>query len=402
MRLVIVLGTRPEIIRLSTTINLARKCFDVTLVHTGQNYDDNLSGIFFGDLNIDRPDIYLNCSRKNIGETIGDIISKTYELFLELRPDALLILGDTNSSLCCYNAKRLKIPIFHIEAGNRCFDPNVPEEINRRIVDHLSDINICYMEHARRNLLKENFNSQFIFVVGSPIRELALYTKYKVDKSVILDKLDLKRDEYFVWSSHREENIDNSENFHNVVNSINMIASKYNKKILFSVHPRTRNKITRSNIVFNSNVVLSEPLGLSDYYKLQQNALCVISDSGTVTEESCVLKFRAVLLRTSTEHPEGIDAGSIVIGNNNWKYLEEAIELCLQLDLSKSNIDDYNALNFSEKVCKIIVGYFHLVDKFVWMKSPNREVRSDEERNTGPTEIQNTTITEKGSEEVAT
>jgi len=367
MKLGIVIGTRPEIIRLSATINLCRQLFNVSLIHTGQNYDYNLNEAFFEELSISKPDFYLKCSRENLGKTIGDVISKTYELFKKIKPDAILILGDTNSSLCAYSAKRLKIPIFHLEAGNRCFDPNVPEEINRRIVDHLSDINMCYMEHARDNLLKENIKSQYTFVVGSPIPEVLLNISNKIETSDILNTNGLKKKDYFVWSSHREENIDSSENFNSMVNSINMLSKTYNKKILFSVHPRTRKKINKEGITFESNIILSEPLGLIDYYKLQQNSLCVISDSGTVTEESKILGFNAVLLRTSTEHPEGIDAGSIIIGNNKWEYLESSVKISINHN-TNNNIINYNDINFSEKVCKIISGYTSIVNKFIWMK----------------------------------
>ncbi len=367
----IIIGTRPEIIRLSATINLCRKIFDVSLIHTGQNYDYNLNKIFFKDLSIDKPDYYLECSRENLGKTIGDVIYKTYELFKEINPDAILILGDTNSCLCSYSAKRLKIPIFHLEAGNRCFDQNVPEEINRRIIDHLSDINMCYTEHARNNLLKENIKSQYTFVIGSPIPEVLLNIQDKINTSNILNINKLDKGNYFVWSSHREENIDSSENFKSMINSINMLSKIYGKKILFTVHPRTRKRINKESIIFGSNVILSEPLGLIDYYKLQQNSLCVISDSGTVTEESKILGFKAVLLRTSTEHPEGIDAGSIIIGNNKWEYLKGSIEICINYNNTNNNILNYNDINFSEKVCKIISGYTSIVNKFIWMKSNN-------------------------------
>ena len=369
MKLAIIVGTRPEIIRLSATINLARKLFTVFLIHTGQNYDYNLNEVFFKDLEIDNPDYYLNCSKDNIGNTIGDVISKSYSLFTELKPDAILILGDTNSCLCSYSAKRLKIPIFHLEAGNRCFDPNVPEEINRRIIDHLSDINMCYMEHARTNLLKENLKMQYTFVVGSPMSEILLNIKDKIDSSNILISKNLIKNEYFVWSSHREENIDTYENFLKIIDSLNNLAKIYNKKIVFSIHPRTRKMLNKDKkFELNSNIILSEPLGLIDYYCLQKNSLCVISDSGTVTEESKILGFKAVLLRTSTEHPEGIDAGSIIVGNINWNNLNESIKLALSFDLSNNEIIDYKDNNFSEKVCKIICGYTSIVNKFIWMK----------------------------------
>jgi UDP-N-acetylglucosamine 2-epimerase len=368
MKLAIIIGTRPEIIRLSSTINLARKLFDVTLIHTGQNYDYNLNEVFFKDLDIESPNIYLDCSKDNIGRTIGDVIAKSYELFLNLKPDAILILGDTNSCLCSYSSKRLKIPIFHLEAGNRCFDPNVPEEINRRIIDHISDINMCYMQHAKNNLLRENLNPAYSFVVGSPMTEILLNIKDKINSSNVLINNNLEKNEYFLWSSHREENIDLKDNFNKIINSINNLAKKYDKKIIFSVHPRTRKVLKNDNIKLNENIILSEPYGLIDYYKLQQNALCVISDSGTVSEESKILGFRAVLLRTSTEHPESIDAGSITIGNISWDNLEQSINLALKFNLNNNEITDYKDNNFSEKVCKIICGYYNIVNKFLWMK----------------------------------
>jgi len=367
MKLAIVVGTRPEIIRLSSTINLCRNIFETTLIHTGQNYDYTLNEIFFEDLDVEKPDYYLDCSRENAGKAIGDIIAKSYELFTEIKPDCVLILGDTNSCLCAYSAKRLKIPIFHLEAGNRCFDPNVPEEINRKIIDHLSDVNICYMEHARRNLLQEGLPSKFIFVLGSPIPEVLMNIKDKLDTSTILERFGLAPSEYFVWSSHREENVDLSKNLHNIVRCIHILSKIYQKKIFFTVHPRTRKHIEREKITFDDNVILSKPIGLIDYYQLQRNALCVISDSGTVTEESKILNFRALLLRSSTEHPEGVEAGSIVLQDNNCKFFKEAVDLCLRLD-SSSDIIHYKDTNFSEKVCKIISGYTSLVDKYVWMK----------------------------------
>ena len=357
MKLVIVVGTRPEIIRLSATIKAAKKYFDTILIHTGQNYDPNLNDIFFKDLEICLPDYYLDCSRNSVGSAVGDVISKSYELFKTISPDALLILGDTNSCLCASSAKRLKIPIFHIEAGNRCFDPNVPEEINRKIIDHISDINICYMEHARRNLLQEGLKSQYIFVVGSPMREVLNSILLKIDKSNILYRLHIKYKEYFLMSIHREENINNENNFNSIVDCIKNLDNFYQKKIIITVHPRTRKMIDEKNITFSNNVVLSEPFGLIDYCKLQKNAYCVISDSGTLTEESSILQFPAILLRTSTEHPEGIDAGNIVLGGIDWNNLQNAIQLVL-VQNHWNNIKEYNDINFSDKICKIILSCY--------------------------------------------
>lgn len=368
IKLAIIVGTRPEIIRLASTIKLARKIFDVTLIHTGQNYDYNLNEVFFKDLDLANPDIYLNCSVGSVGETVGDVIAKTYNIFKEKQFDAILVLGDTNSCLCAYSAKRLKIPIFHIEAGNRCRDQNVPEELNRKIIDHLSDVNICYVEHSRRNLLAEGLLSQYVFVLGSPMPEVLLSIKDKIEVSTVLDKLNLEKNNYFVWSSHREENINLDNNFNKMINSINNIAEKFNKKVIFSCHPRTRKKINENEIKLHSNIILSEPLGLVDYCSLQKNSLCVFSDSGTLSEESTVLEFRAILLRTSTEHPENVDAGNIVLGNIDWKYLSNSIDLVLNTDLKINNIKEYNDINFSEKACKIISGYYGIINKFIWMK----------------------------------
>jgi UDP-N-acetylglucosamine 2-epimerase len=373
LKLAIIVGTRPEIIRLSATINLCRQLFNVTLIHTGQNYDTNLNDVFFRDLNIDKPDICLDCSKENCCSLIGDVISKIYDILLNIQPDAILILGDTNSCLSAYSAKRLKIPIFHLEAGNRSFDPNVPEEINRKIIDHLSDINMCYMEHARNNLLNENCKPQFTFVVGSPMTELYLNIKDKIDSSNILDLHNIRRNEYFVWSSHREDNIDNEYNFLNIINCLNNIVLKYNKKIIFGVHPRTRKKLVNNNITLNDGIILTNPFGIIDYYCLLKNSFCVISDSGTISEEANIIKFKAILLRNSTEHPETIDSGSITIGNTNWASLENALEICLSSQNNHNLIVNYNDANFSNKVCKIIVGYTEIVNKFIWMKNSYKE-----------------------------
>lgn len=367
MKLAIIVGTRPEIIRLSATIKLAKKYFETVLIHTGQNYDPKLNDVFFQDLELDSPDFYLNCSIKNLGSTVGDIISKSYDLFLKIEPDAILILGDTNSCLCAYSAKRLKIPIFHVEAGNRCFDPNVPEEINRRLIDHISDINMCYMEHARRNLLQEGLKSQYTFVVGSPMTEVLESIKYKIENSKILEEFNLIPKEYFLLSIHREENVNNDKNFNNIIECIRMIDKTYNKKILISLHPRTRKILVEKNITFDCNVILSEPFGIIDYCHLQKNALCVISDSGTLTEESTMLGFPAVLLRNSTEHPEGVDAGGIILGDIQWSNLKINLDIAIKKD-HWVNIQPYSDINVSEKICKIISGYIGIVNKFIWMK----------------------------------
>lgn len=373
MKLAIVVGTRPEIIRLSATINLARKLFDTILIHTGQNYDYELNDIFFKELHVDAPNYYLDCSRDNIGSTIGDIISKTYNLFSELKPDAVMVLGDTNSCLCAYSAKRLKIPIFHLEAGNRCYDPNVPEEINRRLIDNLSDINICYMEHARRNLLQEGIKPQYTFVTGSPMTEVINNIRDEIDKSTILDNMGLEKGKYIIMSTHREENINNSNNFKEIVNSIIRIYETFKTKIVISVHPRTRKRFeqesgeTISYFENNKDIIFSKPFGIIDYCCLQKNSLCVISDSGTLSEEASILHFPGILLRTSTEHPEAIDAGNIVLGDIKWESLEHNIKLMINKK-EWTPVSDYETKNFSEKVCNIVSGYKSVINKFIWMK----------------------------------
>lgn len=369
MKLAIVVGTRPEIIRLSAIINYARQFFDVTLIHTGQNYDYNLNEIFFRDLSIDPPDYYLDCSRENIGHAIGDIIAKCYDLFVETKPDAILVDGDTNSCLCVYPAKRLKIPIFHFEAGHRCFDLNLPEEINRRLVDHLADVNLCYTEHARKNLLRENCPPQYTFVVGSPMREVIYSIKDKIISAKAYQKYDLVPDQYFVWSSHREENITIRKNLVEMLNSLNSLAKEYDLPIFFPAHPRARNYIRDGEFELHPNIILSEPIGIIDYCSLQMNSKCVISDSGTLTEETDILRFKGIMLRTSTEKPEGIEAGSVTIGNIKWEILRNAIKLVLNTDMKGSHyIPDYVPDNVADKVCKIIVGYTGIVNKFTWMK----------------------------------
>ena len=365
MKLIIIVGTRPEIIRLSSTINLCRKLFDTILVHTGQNYDTNLNEIFFKDLDVEKPDIILNCSRDNCCTLVGDVISKTYSLFLEHKPDAVLILGDTNSCLCAYSAKRLKIPIFHLEAGNRSFDPNVPEEINRKLIDHLSDVNMCYMNHAKINLLKENIHPGYCFVVGSPMREIFNNIHHKLKDSNVLDKFNLKTNDYFVWSTHREDNIDNEENFSEMINSLKQLSKKYNKKIIFGAHPRTAKKLDNN---YDQNIIITEPFGIIDYYKLILNSLLVISDSGTISEEASILNVKAILLRYSTEHPETVEAGNIVLGNINWKNLETSIDISIKINKNNTDIYDYKDSHFSEKVCKIISGYHSIVNKMLWLK----------------------------------
>lgn len=354
MKLAIVVGTRPEIIKLSSTIKLAKKLFDVTLIHTGQNYDFGLSQVFFDDLRLDGPDIYLNCDTTTVGSSVGSIISKSYDEFLRLQPDAVLILGDTNSCLCAYSAKRLKIPIFHLEAGNRAFDTDIPEEINRKIIDHISDLNICFTEHAKQNLLLEGISPRFLFVCGSPIPEICLTVE---PQSSIPDVSD-----YILISIHREENLDNHDNFMSIVETIRNLSKKY--RIIVSTHPRTRKKFDKYEIKFDNNVILSDPFGIIQYYALQKRALCVISDSGTVTEEAIAMMFPAILLRTSTERPDGIESGHIIIcdpKNKDILAMVENLILGYYGTCRKINLE----INFSEKICRIISGYTSIISRII-------------------------------------
>ena len=369
MKLAIIVGTRPEIIRLSAIINKAREVFDVTLIHTGQNYDYNLNDVFFRDLSIKPPEVYLDCSKDNLGRTVGDVIAKTYELFVDLKPDAILVDGDTNSCLSVYSAKRLKIPIFHFEAGHRCFDLNLPEEINRKLVDHLADVNICYTEHARKNLLNENCKTEYTFVVGSPMREVIYNIKDQILASDALTIRNLTKNNYFIWSSHREENVTQESNMFEMVNSLNHLASEYNLPVFFPAHPRTRSLLKKHNITLHENIILSEPIGIIEYCNLQMNAKCVISDSGTLTEETDILRFKGIMLRTSTEKPEGIEAGTITVGNLKWDTMKDVLKLVLNNTMNdKAFIPDYQCDIVSDKVCKIIIGYTSIVNKFIWRK----------------------------------
>jgi len=371
LKLAIVVGTRPEIIRLCRIIEIAPKYFDTTLIHTGQNWDPNLKDIFFEQMSINQPDHYLNVVGDNLGETIGNIIKKTFELFLQIKPDCLLILGDTNSALCAISAKRLKIPIFHMEAGNRCFDQNVPEEINRKIVDHISDINLCYCENSRKYLLAEGAKKDHVIVTGTPMTEVLHYYKKHIDASEILTKLDLRLFDYFVLSMHREENIDNDKKFLCIIDSLNSIAEKYQKPIIFSTHPRTKNKLVQHSVQLHQLIRSVEPLGFFDYVHLQKNSYCVISDSGSISEECAVLNFPAVSLRDSSERPEAIEKGNVVLGNISESDILNAIRLATGLydDRNKTKPYDYVDTNVSTKVLKIIQSYTPIVNKVVWFKN---------------------------------
>jgi UDP-N-acetylglucosamine 2-epimerase (non-hydrolysing) len=372
-KLITVIGTRPEIIRLAEIIKLADKCFNHILVHTGQNFDYKLNEVFFEDLELREPNYYLDVVGENLGETIGNVISKSYDIFIKEKPDALLVLGDTNSVLCTIAAKRLKIPIFHMEAGNRCFDQNVPEEINRKISDHISDINLTYTEHSRRYLLSEGFRKDHIFVTGSPLRELFLKNENKISISKILKNLNLIKNDYIVVSAHREENIDLKDNFFTLTNAINRVAEKYKKTIIFSTHPRTKKKIEQLGINFHPLIKNIEPLGLFDYISLQMNSFIVLSDSGTISEESAILGFDALSIRTSTERPEAIDAGTIVLGGIDSESIINSIELVKLTSINITNKFkkipwEYEIENTSEIVIRIIKSYTNIINKVIWDK----------------------------------
>ncbi len=366
-----IVGTRPEIIRLSSVIKCCDKYFDHILVHTGQNYDYTLNEIFFEDLKLRSPDYYLDSVGGNLGETMGNIIAKSYTLLEKERPDALLVLGDTNSALSAISAKRLKIPIFHMEAGNRCWDWNVSEMINRKIVDHISDINMPYTEHSRRYLLSEGIDGKTVFVTGSPMKEVLNEHIDRIEKSDVLDRLGLKKKEYILLSAHREENIDLEDNFMELMNSVNTIARKYKMPVIYSTHPRSAKFIEKRNFKFDPLVTSMKPFGFLDYNKLQKNAYCVLSDSGTLSEESAMLDFPAVLIRTSTERPEVLDKGTIVVGGIKSNDVCQAVELATSMFENGEKVipaEDYADDNVSVKVVKLIQSYTHIVNKTVWMK----------------------------------
>ncbi|NLC78938.1 MAG: UDP-N-acetylglucosamine 2-epimerase (non-hydrolyzing), partial [Ruminococcaceae bacterium] len=331
LKVMTVIGTRPEIIRLSEVIKCCDRYFNHILVHTGQNYDYTLNKVFFEDLSLREPDYYLDAVGANLGETIGNIIAKSYEVLEKEKPDAILILGDTNSALAAISAKRLKIPIFHMEAGNRCFDQNVPEETNRRIVDHISDINLPYTEHSRRYLLSEGVKKEHTYVTGSPMREVLEKNREKIEASEALKELSLKPKKYILVSAHREENIDIEENFYSLMNALNAVANKYNMPVIYSTHPRSLKRITDRGFVFEKNVKNLKPFGFFDYNKLQKNAYCVLSDSGTLSEESAMLAFPGVLIRTSTERPEVLDKGTVVIGGIKESDIISALDLAVAM-----------------------------------------------------------------------
>lgn len=372
LKLMIVMGTRPEIIKLSSIIKKCDKYFELKIVHTGQNYDYELNKIFFEDLQVREPDFYLNVVGENLGQTMGNVISKSYELFSIEKPDAVVVLGDTNSCLCVIAAKRLKIPIFHMEAGNRCKDENLPEEVIRRIVDVTSDINLCYSENARRYILDSGVRPEYTFVIGSPMAEVLSESFDKINKSDILYRLNLEPQKYILLSAHREENIDIESNFMALMNAVNDMAKTYNMQILYSCHPRSRKMIDKRGFKFDARVVQHQPLGFFDYNKLQQNAYCVVSDSGTLPEEANYFKFPAVSIRTSTERPEAIEKGVFVIGSITTEQVLQAVDLAVSMHRNGdagADVPAYTDINVSTKVVKIIQSYVGIVNKMVWRKN---------------------------------
>lgn len=366
-----IVGTRPEIIRLSATIKACDQYFNQVLVHTGQNYDYTLNEVFFEELELREPDYFLEAVGKDLGETMGNIISKSYEVLAKERPDALLILGDTNSCLSAVAAKRLKIPVFHMEAGNRCFDQNVPEEINRKIVDHVSDVNLPYTEHSRRYLLDEGFKKENIFVTGSPMRQVLEEYQEKINHSKILSELELEPQRYILVSAHREENIDNEKNFNSLMQAINNIAERYQLPVIYSTHPRSWKKIEERQFKFHPLVKQLKPFGFFDYNYLQKNAFVVLSDSGTLSEESSILKFPGVLIRTSTERPEVLDKGTVVVGGITFETITQSVELARHMqDNNEPYVGalDYKDTNVAQKVVKIIQSYTDIINRNTWRK----------------------------------
>lgn len=376
LKLLIIVGTRPEIIRLAAVINKCRQYFDCLLAHTGQNYDYNLNGVFFKDLKLADPDVYMDAVGKDLGETMGNIIAKSYQLMVEVQPDAVLVLGDTNSCLSVIGAKRLHIPIFHMEAGNRCKDECLPEETNRRIVDIISDVNMAYSEHARRYLADTGLPKERTYVTGSPMAEVLHNNLAEIEASDIHKRLGLEKGKYILLSAHREENIDTEKNFLSLFNAINQMAEKYDMPILYSCHPRSRKRLEASGFKLDKRVIQHEPLGFHDYNCLQMNAFCVVSDSGTLPEESSFFTsqghpFPAVCIRTSTERPEALDKGCFVLSGIDTKGLLQSVDVAVEL-IKDGNpgipVPDYVDENVSTKVVRIIQSYVGVVNKMVWRK----------------------------------
>ncbi len=368
MKVMTIVGTRPEIIKLARTIKELDKYTEHILVHTGQNYDYELNEVFFKDLGLRNPDVYMNAAGENAAETIGNVITKSDKLFKEYKPDAVLLYGDTNSCLAVISAKRNKIPVFHMEAGNRCFDERVPEELNRKVLDHLSDINLTLTEHARRYLISEGIRPETIIKVGSSMKEVLNDNKTLIEKSNVLERLKLEKNKYFVLSLHREENVDNPTNFESLIDAINDISKKYDMPIIFSAHPRTRKKIESLNIKFDDKVKYMKPLGFNDYNKLQKNAFCVISDSGTITEESSIMGFPAITIRQAHERPEGMDEGTLIMSGVNSKDIIDSIEIVTKEKNKPSIVKDYDVEHVGMKIVRIIMSYTGYINRTVWRK----------------------------------
>ncbi|EGR4286929.1 UDP-N-acetylglucosamine 2-epimerase (non-hydrolyzing) [Vibrio cholerae] len=372
LKVLTVVGTRPEIIRLSRTISKLDLYCDHVLAHTGQNYDYELNQIFFDDLGIRSPDVFLECAGKTAAETMAQVISKSDQLFEQLKPDAVLILGDTNSALAAISAKRKKIPIFHMEAGNRCFDLRVPEEINRKIVDHISDVNMPYSDIARGYLIQEGISPDLIVKTGSPMDEVLSHYKDKIAQSKILDQLNLEEEKYFLVSVHREENVDSEKNIHSYVDALAKLAEKYNFPIIVSTHPRTRKKIEQLNLKFHPLVKLMKPLGFTDYIKLQTLAKVVLSDSGTITEESSILNFPAINIREAHERPEGSEEGAVMFTGMNANRILQAVDILNDQPRGGvrliNMVQNYDAPNVSDKVLRTILSYTDFVNRVVWRK----------------------------------
>ena len=371
LKLMTIVGTRPEIIKMSAIIKKCDRYFDHVLVHTGQNYDYTLNEVFFRDLGLREPNYYLGVVGQNLGETMGNVISKSYDLMFEVKPDAVIVLGDTNSCLTVIAAKRLKIPIFHMEAGNRCKDENLPEEVIRRIVDVTSDVNLCYSEQARRYILDTGVKPENTYVVGSPMTEVLNKNIDKINASHILEELGLTKNCYILLSAHREENIDIESNFLSLMNTVNAMAEKYDMPILYSCHPRSKKFIEQRSFKFDKRVIQHQPLGFHDYNHLQQHAFCVVSDSGTIPEEGSYFKFPAVSIRTSTERPEAMDKGVFVIGNITTEQVLQAVDLAVEMHKNGDEaltVPTYADANVSVKVVKLIQSYTGIINKMVWRK----------------------------------
>ncbi|MBC8542393.1 MAG: non-hydrolyzing UDP-N-acetylglucosamine 2-epimerase [Clostridia bacterium] len=371
LKLMTIVGTRPEIIKMSAIMKKCDEYFDHIIVHTGQNYDYTLNQVFFEELDLREPDYYLGVVGENLGQTMGNVLAKSYELMVKVKPDALIVLGDTNSCLCVISAKRLKIPVFHMEAGNRCFDENLPEEVNRRIVDVTSDVNLCYTEHARRYLNAAGVPRERTYVVGSPMAEVLSSVSDKIKASRILEELGLQPKKYILLSAHREENIDNESNFFALMNAVNAMAETYNMPVIYSTHPRSKKFIEARNFKFHPLVRTLKPFGFYDYNCLQQKAFCVVSDSGTIPEEASYFKFPAVSVRTSTERPEALDKGVFTIGSITTEQVLQAVELASSMNENGDlglTVPDYADENVSTKVVKLVQSYVGIVNRMTWRK----------------------------------